>query len=598
MMRTDASRALSVLFEAIPVATENIETALAEHKISNEEIANAYETCAMLFESDPFNNRLALYFPFELLPLEHAESSRELKEAQVRFGDAYKTAWESLLVEHDLREDFAAGDIIESEHRRESLPRVVKAAHLIPMLMKRGVVSFEEVLSFLENTADTVLKQSVADGLAVANDTGQLTEEQRDCLSRSTSRFAQNVGSLLRDGTRDTSKEVHSQEPHALLEEAAGIWKNEEESLDNTSPMTKSRKKWLLDQKIEHITEAYGNGLRPLINTGTLTPDILRDLAVGGDAILSSLIVIHAVRSAIESLAREDTGTARNSVTQYIPLFELFRAENNTRIQEEVARTFYHLHSLGMLTDQELVSHEFTLPLLDASASRIMHSMQKETSVFMDAAKRIETHPELSKLLYPIIVLLGSRTKGYASGEADLDTAVFVRPDVPEEKRALLQSLTDEILGNAGSEKAMEFWLKEVDGSLAIQDFENPDPQRGDSTLVHPLLGIWCGDKATITELYREMMPQYVYSRDKKILGEEARAVWLKGMEHDLLQYRLLHKGYDRFCAPQGGIRSPHSDVIDSASPFYDSGYRRLATKLYIDKVFLPQLSKNSGNKK
>lgn len=592
-VRADASDALSALYKAVPVATEDIETALANHKISEGEVIRLYESFTALFNGDPLNNRIALYIPFELLQ-QGTLSSPELRKVQTLFVEAYKTAWKSLLTEHDLREDFAEGDIIESEHRKESLPRVVKAAHLIPMLMERNIISFEEVLSYLESTPDSVLQQSVADALTVANSTGQLSKEQLDCMHHSTSRFVQNIEKLLRNDTVDINEKVSTQEPYALLKEAAEVWKNEEESLSTNLSMTENRKKWLLDQRIKYIAGVYGESLNHSISHGTLGLETLQNLVTNDRTLLNSLVVIHAVRSAIESLVHEEPETAQNIVTQFTLLLESFRTENNPQVQEEVVRTLYHFHSLGILTDQELIMRGFALPLLGAPASHIMYSIKKEVSAFTNVVKHIETHPELSKMLYPIVILLGSRTKGYASGEADLDTAVFVRPGVPEENRARLQQLTDEVLANAGAGKAMEFWLKESGNSLTIQDFENPDPQRGDSTLVHPLLGFWCGSEAATTELYQKMMPQYVYSKDKKILGEEARAMWLKALEHEVLQYRLLHKGYDRFNARLGKIQSPHNDMIDGASSFYDPGFRRLATKLYIDKVFLPQLSKKS----
>lgn len=63
-------------------------------------------------------------------------------------------------------------------------------------------------------------------------------------------------------------------------------------------------------------------------------------------------------------------------------------------------------------------------------------------------------------------------------------------------------------------------------------------------------------------------------------------------MEHSLIQYRLMHKGYKEKNLEQGGIDSVYKDEIDGNSMFYDSGFRRMATKIYLEKVFLPQLKK------
>ncbi len=53
-----------------------------------------------------------------------------------------------------------------------------------------------------------------------------------------------------------------------------------------------------------------------------------------------------------------------------------------------------------------------------------------------------------------------------------------------------------------------------------------------------------------------------------------------------------MHKGYRHFFPKKGNLETEHSDNVDSDSAFYDSGYRRLATQLFINRVFLPQLSK------
>src|SRR6185295_13438322 len=117
------------------------------------------------------------------------------------------------------------------------------------------------------------------------------------------------------------------------------------------------------------------------------------------------------------------------------------------------------------------------------------------------------------------------------------------------------------------------------------------DSAMGDSTLTHVLFeGAWGGNKNTIRELYEKLLVDYLYSKGKTVLQHDARTFWLKEIERDTLQYRLMHKGYARFFPKQGGIDTDHSSGIDSNSAFWDSGYRRLASKLFIDKVFLPQL--------
>lgn len=198
-------------------------------------------------------------------------------------------------------------------------------------------------------------------------------------------------------------------------------------------------------------------------------------------------------------------------------------------------------------------------------------------------------------MIYPVAISLGSHMKGYATKNSDRDMGVFVRPGTSFENRERIQELLQEILSRTEVRGSfMEFWLTEHEGGLWIQDFVNPDSSLGDSSLSHPLLGSWFGNEQAIRELYGKLMPQYLYSKGKTILEEDARMVWLEDMEHTILQYRLMHKGYTSLFAAQGNFRANHMDEIDGESTFYDPGYRRLATKLFIDKVFIPQLDKTS----
>jgi len=199
----------------------------------------------------------------------------------------------------------------------------------------------------------------------------------------------------------------------------------------------------------------------------------------------------------------------------------------------------------------------------------------------------IVTDSDLKKYLMPVIILFGSRIKGYGTQSADLDIAVFVRPDIPFEDRPNMQKHLKKILsGEKIQGKALEFWLTHEGSVLRIQDFPDADAALGDSTLTHVLFGgVWCGMKESSHELHEKLLVPYLYATDQK-----KRKVWLEEIERDTLQYRLMHKGYERFFPKQGGMCTQNPDMIDSKSMFWDSGYRRLATKLFIKKVFLPQL--------
>lgn len=67
------------------------------------------------------------------------------------------------------------------------------------------------------------------------------------------------------------------------------------------------------------------------------------------------------------------------------------------------------------------------------------------------------------------------------------------------------------------------------------------------------------------------------------------RYVALRRLEQDALQYRLMHKGYEYHYAVRADDVTLPQDGIDSGSTFWDEGYRTLATRLFAEKVRLPE---------
>ena len=140
----------------------------------------------------------------------------------------------------------------------------------------------------------------------------------------------------------------------------------------------------------------------------------------------------------------------------------------------------------------------------------------------------------------------------------------------------------------------VEFWLEEKENQLKIIDFTESDVTLGKSYWAHILFGAaWKGNKDIMRELREKLLAPYMYDTGKVIHERDARSLYLEEIERDTLQYRLMHKGYERFFPPCGGIHTPHSDEIDGNSMFWDSGYRQLATKLFASRVFLPKIPIN-----
>ncbi len=72
--------------------------------------------------------------------------------------------------------------------------------------------------------------------------------------------------------------------------------------------------------------------------------------------------------------------------------------------------------------------------------------------------------------------------------------------------------------------------------------------------------------------------------------GSPKRRFAIERIESDLLQYRLLHKGFVRFYGGHDSIAKNYPEM-DGNCPFYDDKYRRIATELFVKYVFIPTSS-------
>lgn len=63
----------------------------------------------------------------------------------------------------------------------------------------------------------------------------------------------------------------------------------------------------------------------------------------------------------------------------------------------------------------------------------------------------------------------------------------------------------------------------------------------------------------------------------------------IERIESDLLQYRLLHKGFSRFKGIRNFETSPYKEM-DGDCPFYTDEYRRIATMLFAKYVLIPPI--------
>ena len=564
---------LNNIYAKIPTLT-TIDVALETAVVSPEEIEKLYTSIIDTVENDEESKRVLLYFPFELIPNAHNKSLQF-------FSTFYKNNWKELLRETDVREGFNIGDILEEELRKSPLAKVSKAAHLIPVLLEKNLIKKDDVLTILENETDETILESTLDTLRILVDKQYLDTADIATLEKSKKVGVRNMASMIRHDQSTLREKVDDQRleeksVEELFESLDLEISNIQDSIsEDIESMPEARAQWLLNSKKEIILERYSQLLYKKLHNNK---EELEKMLVSKDMPDERTIVF--IKSLEKLLIAEPWDD-----TLYAALHRL-KTNNTSAVKNVLLQTFQRLHSAGILNEQYVSKNE-----LENEEVEIEKGVDRKVK---NVLATIEADPLLSRSVYPAAILYGSHIKGYGKESSDTDIGVFVKEDITFDTHEKIKSTFTSALKELGIKgSVMEFWLKNNDdGSLWIKDFKNLDNSLGDSMLTSPLTANWYGDEKTLQTLQTKLLPNYLYSADKKIAGIDARKIWLRDMEHNLIQYRLMHKGYKEKNVPQGGIDSPYKYEIDGESMFYDSGFRRLATKIYLEKVFLPQLKK------
>lgn len=160
--------ALTRLYRRVPRADMEIAYALAQGLVDEDLVARVYEALATLLSRGAEHARIVLYLPFELLPSPvFVPKSTRLQHATGRLVSEYRKSWNWLLQAHDVRANFVDGDVLEPELLVGDYPRVVKAAHLIPKLVDRGILCIREVGLLASTTSDVLLRENIAEAMLV-----------------------------------------------------------------------------------------------------------------------------------------------------------------------------------------------------------------------------------------------------------------------------------------------------------------------------------------------------------------------------------------------------------------------------------------------
>lgn len=566
--QTDERRQLALVLEDVLSGLlrpdMNLEEAWALESVSEERVERLFLSLSDLLEGDHRYRRIILYLPFELLPRRSWKPlNGSLVSAFKRFRSAYMGAWKGLLAVQDVRANFVDGDVLEVERRVGDLPRVVKAAHLAPILFERDWLSLKEIISLIDVAEDQLLKDDLKAALDFIR--------------------AKHYGT--RDGRKPHFFAVSVESTEEELKEGLALVG----SLD-FGDVTDKRRNWLKRRQEARVLELVAKKIETVISNGLFDDSEARDFLRPAVSVFARQALVDGIRMAITSAAEEDRAHLYRQYESI--LLDLWRVDGSN-VRSGVIKAFRHWRHLGVVDDGVLDELGIVMPKLFGRLSDNLSLMAEDMGMIRFSAESSRFIPELSKAMYPVVLVFGSRLKGYGEEEADIDLGIFFRPGVSLEEGRKLRDLIQGTFchGHVGDE-IMEFWLEEDGPYLRIRDFEDSDPLLGDSYWTHVLFGAaWEGDESSIFELRRRLLTPYLFKTDKVVMEKEARGLYLEEMERDLLLYRLLHKGYERFFPSCGGLDPALADLIDGRSMFYDSGYRQLATRLFVNRVFLPVVS-------
>jgi predicted nucleotidyltransferase len=586
---------LDTILTNLPRPDISLKTATEKGYVTEIQITKLYASLNALLESGQNYERIILYLPFEFLPDQDWKPSGEkLQQTSNHFKEVYLQAWHSLLSTYDVRANFVDGDVMEKENRTGDHPRVVKAAHLVPKLVEKGMLQFEDIISLMEKSDDQILKDSLADTLPVLADMGFLDEKKLDLMKKSNDRLVSNMARIITAEMKAEKKSSKFAAENSSLSTVQEKLSAEFSRIATTDygDITARRKAWLQQKKKQTAIKASGQNIKLLIDRNNLTPKTAKDFLTENTAAPCRQAITEGIRQAIESVASADLNKARELYAKYEDALLSLWKDDHHETKEALAKTFRRLHQLGIVDDRQLKELSITIPKLAGPFSENLKLIAKETNDIKNIITAIEKDLELSKFIYPVVILYGSRLKGYGTQKSDIDLAIFVKPGTSiDSRQELRKALQKYFTPEKFPGEIVEFWLEEKDGELSVQDFAKPDDLQGNSHWTHALFGgAWEGDKNTIKKLREKLLVPYLRDTGKNIRGRSARERYLEELERDTLQYRLMHKGYEKFFPPYGGIHTPHANEIDEESMFWDSGYRQLATKLFASRVFLPKV--------
>lgn len=281
-----------------------------------------------------------------------------------------------------------------------------------------------------------------------------------------------------------------------------------------------------------------------------------------------------------------DTDEQKSVFARYAEILGTVAGDEEKGTRQRFAKLFRHAFRQGLIGATTLEERGIAVTSLAGPLSKNLEYLTDEVDNAKRIANSIATDPDIAPYVYPVVAMGGSRLKGYGDQSADTDTCVFIKPNANHDAvQTIRQRLADIFAKNKVPDRPIEFWLTKQQDGLAVA--ESNEPYVADKYWTHLLFNTaWVGSDDAIATLQQKLLPQYFLDANTSVGGRSERQLYLERLEQDLLQYRLLHKGYERHYPPI----PTNLAVVDKNSVFWDEGYRRIAAQLFVSAVFLPKL--------
>lgn len=526
-----------------------------------------YGELAHFLSEDPNNSRIILYLPFEVLPDLHFTHSKAAED----FVTVYKEAWFKLLFESNPRANFVDGDVLEPGLGEPERTR--KVAHFIPWLLGKNILDEQDLKEIIDVVEDPELLKSIAEGIMVAHDLGFRNEELTN--------FARQF--LYEKPTHSDSEADIQDLNKYVADKIALIESRYAQGSEYTKGLSKKRIIWERKTRIDEVLDKAAVRIANAILEGEADGNVLKMYGEAG---------VKGVFHAAEKVFWKNQDKSQEIVALYLKKIRSAWKSGNKRIKDAISVGLNHWLNLGLinsdLLDEIGVKHYDLSSIFPVD----LESIAEENTMLLQVVEKIKNDNYLSENIFPVFIVFGSRVKGFSTKNSDLDVAIFVKPQVTFEKRREILENIKTKLPQLNSADMLEYWVSEQSGkfSLRVKPNEIEGNVAGPETIHFLFGGVWFGEREDIQKIYKDIAGKYL---DLSRVGgqkELVRMKLLRMLELDQLQVRLMHKGYSRTYASNKPRGTKNSYLIDWNSDFWDPGYRKIATLLFLSRVFLPDL--------